>query len=62
VDDGSHLSELIKTRVSIPTDRVTTSQTASPSALKRVEVPVTIELDGTEQEIELLLKITLKKP
>ncbi len=63
VADGSQLSELIKTRVSIPTDKVTTTppESAKSSGPKRVEVPVTIQIDGTEQEIELLLKITFKK-
>ena len=58
VADGSQLSELIKTRVSIPTDKVTTTppESAKSSGPKRVEVPVTIQIDGTEQEIELLLK------
>lgn len=63
VEDGAHLSELIKTRVSIPTDKVTTSPPASARSAspKQVEVPVTIHIDGTEQEIELILKISLKK-
>lgn len=63
VEAGSNLSELIKTRVSIPTDKVTTIPPASakPSAPRRVEVPITIQVDGTEQEIELLLKITFEK-
>lgn len=65
VEDGSHLSELIETRVHIPTDEVEVTtgppRSASSSGSKRVEVPVTIHIDGTEQEIELLLKITLKK-
>ena len=63
VADGSNLSELIKTRVSIPTDKVTTVPpvSAEPSGPRRVEVPVTIQIDGTEREIELLLKITFEK-
>ena len=63
VADGSHLSELIKTRVSIPAEKVQTTppESAKPSGAKRVEVPVTIQIDGTEQEIELLLKISFKK-
>ncbi|GMR23821.1 MAG: hypothetical protein BMS9Abin37_2294 [Acidobacteriota bacterium] len=63
VEDGSSLSELIKTRVSIPADKFTTTPPASakPSDPKRVEVPVTIQIDGTEREIELLLKISFKK-
>ena len=63
VEGGSNLSELIKTRVSIPTDKVTTTPPASanPSAPRRVEVPVTIQIDGTEREIELLLRITFEK-
>jgi hypothetical protein len=66
VDNGegvSHLSELIKTRVSIPTDKISTTppQSAKSSGPKRVEVPVTIQIDGTEQEIELILKISLKR-
>ena len=63
VEDGSHLSELIKTRVSIPADKVATNppESAKSPGPKRVEVPVTIQIDGTEQEIELLLKISFKK-
>jgi hypothetical protein len=63
VEGGSNLSELITTRVSIPTDKVTTTPPASanPSAPRRVEVPVTIQIDGTEREIELLLRITFEK-
>ena len=63
VEDGSHLSELIKTKVSIRADKVTTipREPAKSPGPKRVEVPVTIQIDGTEQEIELLLKITFKK-
>ena len=62
-EGGSNLSELIKTRVSIPTDKVTTTPPASaePSGPKRVEVPVTIQIDGTERAIELLLRITFEK-
>ena len=64
-DDGadSNLSELIKTRVSISTDKITTAPppSASQPSVKRVEVPVTVEVDGTEQEIELLLKMSLKR-
>ena len=56
-------AELIKTKVSIPADKVTTTppEFAKLSAPRRVEVPITIQIDGTEQEIELLLKITFKK-
>jgi len=63
VEEGSHLSELIKTRVSIPTDKSTTSppRSAKSSGPKQVEVPVTIQIDGTEDEIEVILKITLKR-
>lgn len=59
----SHLSELIKTRVSIPTDKITTSppQSSRPQVVKRIEVPVTLEIDGTEREIELVLKISLTR-
>ncbi len=65
---GMNLSELIKTKVSIRREEVTTIPPASasgPIAIERIEVPVTIEVDGNldddEQEIELLLKIRLKK-
>jgi hypothetical protein len=63
VEEGSHLSELIKTRVSIPTDNATTSPPQSPQSHgpKRIEVPLTIQLDGTEREIELVLKIKLQR-
>jgi len=61
--DGDIDVELIETRVSIPTDKVKTTppESAKSSAPRRVEVPVTIQVDGTEQEIEILLKITFKK-
>lgn len=65
---AENLSELIKTKVPIPHDQITTVPPVSvsgPIANQRIEVPVTIELDGslddTEQVIELLLKIRLKK-
>ena len=65
---AGNLSDLIKTNVSIPHDQATTKPPASvssPRASQRIEVPVTIEVDGSfdgdEQEIELLLKIRLKK-
>jgi len=63
---GSKLSELIKTRVSIPTDQITTAPPvkAPPGpGTKPIEVPVTLEIDANtdEQEIELLLKIRLKR-
>ena len=72
VEQGSsaaeHLSKLIKTKVPIPQGQVTTIAPVSvsgPIANQRIEVPVTIELDGSrddvEQEIELLLKIRFKK-
>jgi len=62
----SHLSELIKTRVSIPTDSATTSppaKAAAPSEPHRVEVPVTLHVDADrlDEEIELVLKIRLKR-
>ena len=62
------LSELIKTKAPIPRDQITTVPPVSvsgPIANQRIEVPVTIELDGSvddaEQVIELLLKIRLKR-
>ncbi len=63
---SENLSELIKTQVSITHDQATTVPPASvsgPIANQRIEVPVTIEVDGSldEQEIELLLKIRLKR-
>lgn len=62
-ESDSHLAELIKTRVTISKDKVNTApgQAKKPSGVKRLEVPITLELDGTEGEVELLLKITLKK-
>jgi small GTP-binding protein len=59
------LSELIKTRVSIPADRVTTNAPKGSSAKARdpIEVPVTVEVDADALgggDIELLLKIRLK--
>lgn len=63
VTDGSNLSELIKTSVSIPIDKAETTPPSSGKASrrKRIEVPVTIKIDGTEREIEILLKISFKK-
>lgn len=62
---SSNLSELIKTRVSIPTDKVTTAPGIEnvPGRTERVEVPVTLHIDGDveEQDIELTLKIRIKR-
>jgi len=63
---AENLSELIKTQISMPRDQATTIPPASvsgPIANQRIEVPVTIEVDDSlaEQEIELLLKIRLKR-
>ncbi len=63
---AENFSELNKTQVPITHDQVTTVPPASvsgPIANQRIEVPVTIEVDGSldEQEIELLLKIRLKR-
>jgi signal recognition particle receptor subunit beta len=60
---GPHLSELIKTRVTIPKDRhITNPPAATVSSAGPIEVPVTIEIDADalERDIELLLKIRLK--
>jgi hypothetical protein len=65
----SHLSELIKTKVSIPAERhlsgpsVKETPKAPPSAKAPIEVPITLHVDGDadEQEIEVLLKIRLKR-
>ena len=63
---ADNLSRLIETKVSIPQDPATTTPPAGvsgPIASQRIEVPVVLEVDGSveEQEIELLLKIRLKK-
>ena len=64
-DRRSDLSELIKTRVTIPADRHITNAPAKGTAKARppIEVPVTIEIDADAagQDIELLLKIRLKR-
>ena len=63
-DPASNLSELIKTKVSISRDQITTTPPVkAPSAggTKRIEVPVDVEIDGSEEQIELLLKIRLKR-
>jgi hypothetical protein len=58
------LSELIKTRVSIPADKVTTNAPGKVSKKTRapIEVPVEVEVeaDALSQDIELILKIRLK--
>ncbi len=64
-DSGSHLSELIKTRVSISKDHPITGAPLKETAKAPppIEVPVTIKIDANaaEQDIELLLKIRLKR-
>ncbi len=68
-DSRSHLSELIKTRVSIPAERRMTNapakaaQKEAATASGPIEVPVTIHIDADaeEQDIEVLLKIRLKR-
>jgi hypothetical protein len=68
-DSRPHLSELIKTRVSIPAERHITNapeKAAAKEAAKAsrpIEVPITIEIDAeaADQDIELLLKIRLKR-
>ena len=61
----SHLSELIKTRVTIPKDHHITNVPAKSAAKRRppIEVPVTIEIaaDAAEQDIEVILKIRVKR-
>jgi hypothetical protein len=61
----SHLSELIKTRVTIPRDHHITNAPVKGVAKARppIEVPVTIEIDAdaAEQDIEVILKIRLKR-
>lgn len=54
---GSNLSELVKTRVSIPTEKVTTN--APVKEPRSIEVPLTVEVEDGESEIELVLKIRL---
>jgi signal recognition particle receptor subunit beta len=62
---GSHLSELIKTRVTIPKDRHITNVPVkgASKATAPIEVPITLHIDANaeEQDIELLLKIRLKR-
>jgi signal recognition particle receptor subunit beta len=64
-DGHSNLSELIKTRITIPTAQHVTNSPVkgAPKASGPIEVPVTIEIDAdaAEQDIELLLKIRLKR-
>lgn len=64
-DGRSHLSELIKTRVTIPKDHHITNAPVKGVAKARppIEVPVTIEIDAdaAEQDIEVILKIRLKR-
>jgi signal recognition particle receptor subunit beta len=67
-DNRSHLSELIKTRVSIPTQRhaAKSSPESAPAPAPTkvpIEVPVTIHIDAdaAEQEVELLLKIRIQR-
>jgi small GTP-binding protein len=58
------LSELIKTRVSIPADKVTTNAPGKSAKKPRppIEVPVVVEVpaEALGQDIELILKIRLK--
>jgi hypothetical protein len=60
-----HLSELIKTRVTIPKDRHITNAPVKDTAKASgpIEVPVTIHIDADapEQDIEIILKIRLKR-
>jgi signal recognition particle receptor subunit beta len=62
---GSHLSELIKTRVTIPKDRHITNVPVkgASKATGPIEVPITLHIDANaeEQDIELLLKIRLRR-
>lgn len=62
---GTHLSELIKTRVSIPTEKLVSTPTyEDPTPVpERIEVPVTLHVDKDveEQDIELVLKIRLRR-
>ncbi len=70
-DSRSHLSELIKTKVSIPAERHITGAPAQPTkeAPKAsakdapIEVPITLHIDANaaEQDIEVILKIRLKR-
>ncbi len=74
-DQGSRpdLSQLIKTRVSIPADKITTNAPPARASAKgappdrdsrdRIEVPVTLHIDASDldRDIELLLKIRLKR-
>ncbi len=64
-DDHPHLSELIKTRVTIPKSHHITNVPVKAEAKPAgpIEVPITITIDGSaqEQDIELLLKIRIKR-
>jgi hypothetical protein len=67
-DNRSHLSELIKTKVSIAADRhITGPAREVPKAAAPIEVPIEIpvtlhiDADADEQEIEVILKIRLKR-
>jgi signal recognition particle receptor subunit beta len=64
-DGHPHLSELIKTRVTIPKGRHITNPPVKEEAKPAgpIEVPITLHIDASagEQDIELLLKIRLKR-
>jgi hypothetical protein len=65
-DSRPHLSELIKTRVTIPKSHHITNVPVKEDAKKAtgpIEVPIEIHIEGgaEEQDIELLLKIRLKR-
>ncbi|HEY7820968.1 MAG TPA: hypothetical protein VIG29_22275, partial [Vicinamibacteria bacterium] len=66
-DSRSSLSELIKTRVSIPTQKHAAKSSPKigppPPPAAPIEVPVTIQIDAdaAEQEVELLLKIRFQR-
>jgi len=64
-DSRPYLSELIKTQVTIPKDPhiISAPVKGTAKAPPPIEVPVTIKIDAdaAEQDIELLLKIRLKR-
>jgi signal recognition particle receptor subunit beta len=67
-ESRSHLSELIKTKVSIPAGRHISNPAAkdAPKASAKdapIEVPITLHIDANaaEQDIEVILKIRLKR-
>ncbi len=54
---GSNLRELVKTRVSILPETVTTNRPGRGP--RSIQVPLTIEVEDGEKEVEILLRIRL---